>query len=228
MSGLTPYSNAFYEAYHRDVCSQNGEDGVVEEIRRRLNIEDGWVCEFGAWDGRHLSNTFLLVRDRRFKAVYIEGDVTKYAALLNTVKQHPTITPICAMVLPEHQDDGNTTLDTLLKRTAIPIEFFLLSIDIDSSDYQVWKSVEQYKPLVVVVEINSSVHPHETLHIHDGARYNGTSFRPMLQLGREKGYTLLCHTGNMVFVRNDFYAKLNVPRLAFDDDHVSLFRRAWL
>ena len=44
-----------------DVHSQFGEDGVLAELLRRLGIERGWCCEFGAYDGVHLSNTRLLL-----------------------------------------------------------------------------------------------------------------------------------------------------------------------
>jgi len=71
------YSNLFYNRYAKDVHSQNGEDGIIEEILKRLNINNGWVCEFGAWDGIHLSNTFNLVK-KGFNAVFIEGDFKKY------------------------------------------------------------------------------------------------------------------------------------------------------
>ena len=34
----------------------------------------------------------------------------------------------------------------------------------------------------------------------------------MLKLGREKGYTLICMTGNQIFVRNDLTKGLNLSR----------------
>ena len=54
---------------------------------KRLNIENGWVCEFGSWDGKHLSNTFNLIENKNFNAVFIEGDKNKYKDLLKTVKE---------------------------------------------------------------------------------------------------------------------------------------------
>ena len=79
------YSNNFYEQYNYNIYSQNGEDGVIEELLNRLNITNGWVCEFGAWDGIHLSNTFNLIKNKSFNAVLIEGDKNKYIDLLKTV-----------------------------------------------------------------------------------------------------------------------------------------------
>ena len=84
------YSNKFYNKYKKDIYSQNGEDGIIEELLKRLDINSGWVCEFGAWDGIHLSNTYNLVK-QNFNAVYIEGDKEKYTDLLKTVENHKNI-----------------------------------------------------------------------------------------------------------------------------------------
>jgi hypothetical protein len=42
--------------FRENIHSQNGEDGIVAELLKRLklNRSGGWVCEFGAWDGKHL------------------------------------------------------------------------------------------------------------------------------------------------------------------------------
>ena len=80
--------NIFYEQYNKNIYSQNGEDGIIEELLHRLDISSGWVCEFGAWDGINLSNTFNLVKNKNFSAVYIEGDKNKYVDLLQTQTAH--------------------------------------------------------------------------------------------------------------------------------------------
>ena len=47
---------------------------------------------------------------------------------------------------------------------------------------------------------------HKTIYFHI-AKTGGTStsFPPTLVLGKSKGYTLLCDTGNMIFIRNDLF-----------------------
>jgi len=49
----------------------------------------------------------------------------------------------------------------------------------------------------------------------------------MLKLGRAKGYTLVCHTGNMLFIRNDL-----LDRLAIDEQFIAeperLFISEWV
>jgi len=200
------YSNIFYRTYSQNIYSQNGEDGIIEELLKRLDIKNGWVCEFGAWDGKHLSNTFNLVQ-KGFNAVFIEGDSEKYPDLLKTVKEYPNIIPLNSYV--EYNDTENS-LDNLLRKTNIPSDFDILSIDIDSYDYQVWKSVKLYKPKIVIIEIDSSVSSNNSYHIHDGEKYFSTGFKPTYDLGIEKGYTFVLHTGNMFFIRNDLFSKLNI------------------
>tara|TARA_B110000259_G_C13993539_1_gene393523 strand:+ start:866 stop:1525 length:660 start_codon:yes stop_codon:yes gene_type:complete len=214
------YSNNFYEQYNYNIYSQNGEDGVIEELLNRLNITNGWVCEFGAWDGKHLSNTFNLVKNKQFKAIFIEGDNDKYNDLLKTVNEFSTIVPIKAYV---DYNDTQHSLDNLLKNTDIPNDFDILSIDIDSFDYQIWKSVKAYKPKIVIIEINSSVKVNDSQWIHTQNRYQGTGFKPTYDLGIEKGYKFVLHTGNMFFVREDLFDKLDITY----DNPLENFRTDW-
>lgn len=213
--------NLFYNEFRSNVHSQNGEDGVIAEIIRRLDIDRGWVCEFGAWDGVHLSNTFNLLKNKKFEGVFIEGDKKKYSDLLETVKTHQNIVPINAYV--DHRDTANS-LDNLLKKTSIPEDYDILSIDIDSFDYQVWDSHRKYRPKIVIIEINSSVSPDHADWIHEPGRYEGTAFLPMLRLGHSKAYKFVCHTGNMIFVRDDIYDQLRLP----EADPLENFIGDWL
>jgi hypothetical protein len=194
-------------AYRKNVYSQNGEDGILAELLNRLPETSGWVCEFGACDGKRLSNTFRLVEQEGYSAVYIECDESNADALLQTAEEFPSIHPIIARVMPS----GPSSLDSLLETTLIPRDFDILSIDIDSYDYQVWEGVSQYSPKIVVIEINSDViDPWNMKHIHGGP-YQGTAFLPMVRLGERKGYTLVVHTGNLIFVRNDLAHAVGYP-----------------
>ena len=179
--------------YRKNVYSQNGEDGVLEEIFKRINVassnNEKWCVEFGAWDGKHLSNTFHLV-EQGWNAVYIEGNKEKYQDLLETVKQYPKIYPINAMVGFEESDSNN--LNNLLSGTIIPQDFDLLSIDIDSFDLAVWQCFVG-KPKVVIIEINSSIEP-GILQWHDGIFCQGNSFSSTINVAEDKGYMLVCHT----------------------------------
>jgi hypothetical protein len=216
-------TNTFYNTYAKNVFSQNGEDGILLEILTRLGIQkNGWVAEVGAWDGKHLSNTFSLVRDHGFKAVYIEGDPSKFKDLLNTVSEFPqgTIHPVFRRLEMNERSFRN-----ILMETPIPLDFTLLSIDIDSFDYWAWKNLDVYKPIVVVIEINSSINPLEWKVFGQKGHADGTSFLPTLLLGYEKGYRFVCHTGNIIFVRKDHFEKLGLP---VDHNPFENFRFNWM
>ena len=212
--------------YRKNVYSQNGEDGVLEEIFKRINVgssnNEKWCVEFGAWDGKHLSNTFHFV-EQGWNAVYIEGDKEKFRDLLETVKQYPKIKPINAMVGFEESDSNN--LNNLLSGTKIPEDFDLLSIDIDSFDLAVWQCFVG-KPKVVIIEINSSIEP-GILQWHDGIFCQGNSFSSTIKVAEDKGYMLVCHTGNLVFLREDLVQMIGLDNRSIHFPE-TLFLNNWL
>jgi hypothetical protein len=139
---------------------------------------------------------------------------------VKTAKEFKNIIPINAYV--DHEDSQNS-LDNLLNKTNIPTDFDILSIDIDSYDYQVWKSLKNYKPKIVIIEINSSVNTNNNHYIHEPNKYGGTGFKPTFDLGIEKGYKFILHTGNMFFIRDDLFDKLNINY----DNPLENFRTDW-
>ena len=158
----------------------------------------------------------------QFCAVYIEGDMDKYKALVREAKRfNDRIISINAYV----QSSNDNSLENILNRTPIPNDFELLSIDVDGQDYQIWEKFEGYRPKVVIIEINSSILPHiEQIH---GPKGQGSSFRSMLLLGIRKGYTCVCHTGNMFFIRNDLVSKLHLKDRYLKKPEL-LFLTKWL
>ena len=213
--------------YQSNIYSQSGEDGVIAEILRRLqliDVPDQWCVEFGAWDGKHLSNTFSLVERKNYNAVYIEGDKRRFQYLERTAQLHPSILPLCAYV--GRRKDDTSTLDRLLAQTKIPKEFTVLSVDIDSYDLDVWESFAQYDPKIVVIEINSSVPP--GIVWRHGPKTPGNTFSATLRVAQDKGYELVCHTGNLIFVRRDLVGQLAIEERFFKyPELLFLFDTEW-
>ena len=112
----------------------------------------------------------------------------------------------------------------------------MLSIDIDSFDLEVWESLNIYNPKIVVIEINSSYPPGVIKwHSNKYKNSNGNSFSATLNVAKNKDYELVCHTGNMIFVKSDVVKKLNLndkylkyPELLYDDLWYSLEREIFI
>ena len=84
-----------YSKFKKNYFSQNGEDGIIEKIISNLKItEKLFVCEFGAWDGVFLLNTFNLVKKFNALVLMIEGDKEKFKDLIKTSKKNLTIIPV--------------------------------------------------------------------------------------------------------------------------------------
>lgn len=79
-------------------------------------------------------------------------------------------------------------------------ECSVLSIDVDGNDYNIWEAYTA-RPDIVIIEVNSSIPPTSDVPVSD--MQDGTAYRPMVQLGIFKGYFLLCHTGNCIFIANE-------------------------
>lgn len=191
--------------HKKNIFSQNGEDGVIAKLLEIIGVNgEGWCCEFGAWDGKHLSNTYNLIKNKNWKSVLIESDEQKFKNLQTTQSEHPdNIIAVHSMV---HYLPGvGETLDDILSKTAIPTDFEVLSIDVDGPDYHIWKSLEKYKPKIVIIEhsgLAGSIIQREGA-IHKKDIDGSTSFEPIRILGEEKGYRLVVDLGNMIFLDED-------------------------
>jgi hypothetical protein len=190
--------------YARNVFSQFGEDGIIERVFKILpEQENYWCVEFGAWDGKYLSNTHELVANKHWKGVLIEGNAKKFIDLKETYRNNPNAIPINRMVSFE----GANTLDKIFAGTPLPLDFDLLSIDIDGSDYHVWESLREYHPKVVIVEFNQTIPSDiDFVQAKDFSLNHGSSILAMTRLAQRKGYELIAATvNNAFFVRKEFH-----------------------
>ncbi len=212
-----PQDNRWLLAHAADVTSQNGEDGIIAKILEVLGEPRGWCVEFGAWDGRYLSNTHALIASKGFAAVMIEGSARRFRDLQAAFRDNPKVVTLNAFVGFTAADG----LDSILARTPIPEDFDVLSIDIDGNDYHVWSAVTRYRPRVVVIEYNPTIPTAvDFVQPADMSVNQGASISALVRLGKDKGYELVsATTHNCLFVRSDLY-----PRFGIGDNSVATLR----
>ena len=201
-------NNKWLLEFAANVTSQNGEDGIVAKILDVIGSPVGWCVEFGAWDGKHLSNTYDLITRRNFSGVLIEGSPKRFAQLRETFRGNSRVTAVNSFVGFTAADG----LDTILARTPIPEDFDVLSIDIDGNDYHVWAACTQYRPRLVVIEYNPTIASSvDFVQEADPRLHQGSSMLALTRLAQEKGYELVSATlHNCFFVRADFFPRFDI------------------
>lgn len=180
-----------------DTHSQNGEDGVIAAIFGTIGTTTKACCEFGAWDGIHLSNCRNLIL-LGWSALMIEGDEHRFKELVSNYATNPRVTCIHRFV-----DSGVNSLGSILRASNTP-DLDFLSIDIDGLDYEILETLDVC-PRVICIESNAGLNPEsETRLGRDIARKNvGQSLQVLVRIAEAKGYDLVCYTGNAIFVRRD-------------------------
>lgn len=214
----------WFVPFARNVTSQFGEDGIVEEIFRRVGVANRWCAEFGAADGAYCSNTSHLIGKEGFSAVLIEGSPAAFAKLQQHCRDNPRAHLINAYV----GFDADNRLDALLRSKGAPPDLDLLSIDIDGNDYHIWESLQEHRPRIVIIEFNPTIPSQvEFVQPRDMGVSQGCSLRSLVHLGRAKGYELAAVTeANGIFVHAPLYARLGVvdnsiPALRVSDKAVT-------
>jgi hypothetical protein len=187
--------------------SQNGEDGIISEIFKRIEVTYKYFVEFGVENGMENNTNFLLNGD--WSGLWIEGDKSNFQNIKNNFNF--LIPKGKLKILNEIVTREN--IENILSSAGTPKEIDLLSIDIDGNDYWVWQAIKNFSPRVVVIEYNSHLGPeikwvmkYKSDFQGNNSSYYGASLKSFELLGVEKGYVLVgCNfTGcNAFFVRKD-------------------------
>ena len=173
--------------------SQFGEDGALIEIFRRLGVEQGSLCEFGAQDATELSNSRALI-EAGWRALLIEPEPKYRSGLKKLHGSNERVKLDWSFV----ERRGENSLDAIFKRHGIA-ELDLLSIDIDSDDLPVWRSLKSLRPKVVVIEYNPTI-PFDTRLENPEGRSIASSALSIAEYGASIGYRLVAGTGvNLIF-----------------------------
>lgn len=190
--------------------SQNEEDGILNEIFRRVGVTSRTFFEVGVGNG--LQNNTLFWLKQGWKGAWIEGNPDDG----NFIRQafagalaRGDLRFQQAMVTAE-------SINGLVAATGFSgREVDLLSIDIDGNDYYVLERLE-LGARVLVMEYNARFPPPVSWRmpyapdfVWDGSDWFGASLQAICDLAARRQYTLVgCNvTGsNAFFVRNDLLA----------------------
>lgn len=196
-------------AHEFKIFSQYGDDGIIQFLIKRLNIDAKSFIEFGVEDYREANTRFLLINNN-WKGLIIDGS----EANMNRVKSQDlywrqNLTAVSQFVTREN-------INQLFSDNGFKGEVGILHIDIDGNDYWVWKEINVIQPQIVIMEYNAVFMlnpwtiPYDPKFYrtdkHHSNLYFGASLAALNELAEQKGYSFVgcnSHGNNAYFVRND-------------------------
>ena len=188
----------------QNIYSQSGEDAIIKQLLLLISESHSlskWCVEFGAWDGKFLSNTFNLVENYSYKGIYIEGSKKHF---INLKKNMQPFEVIC---LNNYIGiDKCNNLDYILSTTPIPADFDILSIDIDGCDFYILESIKKYRPKIIIIEYNPTI-PNDVYFVQqaDFSVNHGASALAIQKLAQSKDYIVVALTEtNLILVDNKY------------------------
>lgn len=204
--------------YEKKVYSQNGEDGIIEEIFNRIGTTNKFFVEFGVSDGIEC-NTRLL-RQKGWNGICMDS------IFKNEVIHRVFMTA-------ENINDVFASFD-------VPKHFDLLSVDVDGNDFWLWQNLVGYRPRCVVIEYNSRLPPNKFLVLPYDSNFTykndgifGASLSALIELGKRKGYEYICVNSaleskyvNAFFVESEYISyfaneKIIIPKKKYNRDNYS-------
>ena len=200
--------------------SQNGEDGVLAEILRRIGPGRREFVDFGAQRGLE-GNCVALADLLGWQGLFMEADEADAGALAWKYRDNDRVRTRRARVTAENVDE-------LFAAGGVSSEPDVVSIDVDGNDLWIWRALTHARPRVLVIEYNAHldhgrplVQPYDPDHEWAGTDWFGASLGAIEVVAAERGYRLV-HTElagvNAFLVRDDvahhFADVEQVPRRA--------------
>ncbi len=221
---LRPRPRLDLRAFERNYFSQSGEDGVVQKLFELIEPTSRYVVDFGCADGVTFSNSRRLVTQAGWAGLLMDGSHEEIQRAQAAYAAFPKAKVVEAWVYP-----GN--VETLFEQYGVPEDLDLLSIDIDSNDYYVWKVIHNYHPKVVIIEFNVAFPPpqkvvvqyHPMNYWDRDSDYFGASIQSLYELGKKKGYELVHASSmgiNLIFVEKKYFGRLGIR----DNSPATLYR----
>lgn len=213
------------------IFSQQDEDGIIEEIFKRIKIKNKNFLEIGVETGIESNTTYLLIQG--WNGLWIEGKKSLFKDIVNNFSKYLVNKDLKVSINKVYPENINNILEKYYKPNE---EIDLLSIDIGCHTYHVLKELDYINPRVVVTEYNAKYGPSIMWEVNyiknmnwDYSDYFGASLNSFVNVMKKKGYSLVvCNvTGvNAFFIRNDLISD-NFDNNFDSQDHF-LEGRYWL
>jgi hypothetical protein len=210
------------------VFSQFGDDGIIQWLIHRLSGLCETFIEFGVEDYHEANTRFLLVNDNWRGLVMDSSNRNIKAIRRDPISWRHDLQSKCAFVTAEN-------IDQLLLDHGFEGDVGLLHIDIDGSDYWVWRGLTAVRPAIAIIEYNSVFGAERAITVPYDPKFSrgrpfsnlyfGASLPALCDLAGTNGYDFIGSNSagnNAYFVRSDLQHGLK-PLTAAEGYVVSKF-----
>ncbi|QUS54710.1 FkbM family methyltransferase [Pseudovibrio brasiliensis] len=196
--------------YRKNVVTKYGEDGLIEKIFEVIGTQNKFLCDVGAADGKHHSNSYNLLVNKEWKGILFEPTKQRYKELKELYRENKQILTRYDFVGLDKHNDLDFHLDQLENK--VPQNFDFLSIDIDGCDVHIWKDIKRYRPRVVCIEFNPCISLDiYFLQARDLSVNQGNSLLAICEEAKDMGYELIATTQlNAFFVERSEFQKFKI------------------
>ncbi len=201
------------------VYSQADEDGILEEIARRLDLNRGNFIEIGCGDGRENNSHYLLLKG--WRGIWVDGDPANIATIRSALPLGGRLRVVEQLVARE-----NVASIPLAARAADFGELDLLSVDVDGNDLAIaLAAIEAWAPKIIVGEYNAKLRfsikiemAYDAQHRWCQDDYHGASLAAWIDQLRPRYMLVACNLAgtNTFFVRSDLADRF----AAYAPDHI--------
>jgi hypothetical protein len=152
--------------------SQNGEDGILDVLRKQLKNSNRYFIEIGVSDGIENNSAWLIVAEK-FGGIMIEGDERLAARAKRMIAGH-SVWGECYNMFVTRENIQE------LRSIAFNNDPDIFSLDIDGNDYYIAKAIMDggFRPKIFVVEYNSVFGPEKSLTVEYQEDFSFTSAHP--------------------------------------------------
>ena len=203
--------------YEKQITSQHGEDGIIEQMINSIKNPNKTFLEIGWGDGG-TNMTWHLMTDQGWTGVGVDAKEPKKGKDKFTSK----FTHVQEFVFPH-------TCKRYLELVPLDCDFF--SLDIDSFDYEVAKVLMEngFRPKTVCVEINAffganhyGSFPYREVRkkVYNKTSYAGVSIKKYIAFWNHYGYEYFGYDTsctNAFFYHREMCEKINLPILELKD-----------
>lgn len=190
------------------VYSQADEDGILDQITRRVGIDRGHFIEIGCGDGRENNSHYLLLKG--WCGLWVDGDSKNIAAVRAALPLDGRLRLIEQMVTRE-----NVTAVAAAAPDFGALD--LLSVDVDGNDLAIAKAaIDAWSPKIVIGEYNAKFPYPMQQEVHYDPRhrwarddYHGASLAAWVERLKLKYRLVTCNLAgtNAFFVREDLASR---------------------